>query len=537
MSVRVRIAPSPTGNLHIGTARTAIFNYLFARHQGGKLILRVEDTDRERSQPRYTRSILQGLAWLGIDFDEGPVYQSERFSRYAQVVRQLLDAGSAYHCYTSESELEALRNQQRARGQAPRYDNRHRDLSDDAREAYVLEGREPVIRFRIEEPREVRWHDLVRGELVWNTADLGGDMVIARADGQPLYNLAVVVDDLDMEISHVIRGEDHIGNTPKQILLYRALGVEPPVFGHVPLIFSPQGRKLSKREGATSVSDFERMGYLPEAMANYLALMSWTPPETEEIFSLDEAARHFDLERVSRSPARFDWDKLTWLNGQYLRAMDTGELIDRLIPFWLSAGYTITPLDRPWLEALTTLVGEGLHRLNEVGGVTHYFFAEEIGFKPDALAILHQPATIEILKGFAGAVQELDRELNRRFLEQWDQFIWHDDPTDLYTRLFTEQLAPRDALAKESPPEHLTRLGSLLTDLRREAAERLPQLLPTVAKGLGLKKGALMKPLRCALTGETHGPDLIQSLILLHRRGKALSRLERAIELNPGLDT
>ncbi|MEN9213469.1 MAG: glutamate--tRNA ligase, partial [Thermostichus sp. DG02_4_bins_136] len=230
MTVRVRLAPSPTGNLHIGTARTAVFNWLYARHHNGTFILRIEDTDRDRSLPRHTRNILAGLAWLGLDWDEGPIYQSRRIERYQAVVEQLLDQGLAYRCYVSEAELEEMRIAQKAAGKAPRYDNRHRFLTEAQRQAYEAEGRQPVIRFKIEEPQEISWVDLIRGQITWNTQDLGGDMVIARADGYPLYNLAVVVDDIDMGITHVIRGEDHIANTPKQILLYRALGYEPPQF-------------------------------------------------------------------------------------------------------------------------------------------------------------------------------------------------------------------------------------------------------------------------------------------------------------------
>ncbi len=536
VSVRVRIAPSPTGNLHIGTARTAIYNYLFARHHGGKLILRIEDTDRERSEARYTRSILEGFAWLGVEFDEGPVYQSDRQSRYREVVEQLVATGHAYHCYTSEAELNDLRDHQRARGLAPRYDNRHRDLSEADRARFEAEGRTPVIRFKIEEPHEVQWEDLVRGALVWNTSDLGGDMVIARADRSPLYNLAVVIDDIDMAISHVIRGEDHIGNTPKQILLYEALGAAVPAFGHVPLIFSPEGRKLSKREGATAVVDFERMGYLAEAMVNYLALMSWAPAEGKELFSLDEAAASFDIGRVSHSPARFDWDKLSWMNGQYLNALPIDELTDRLLPFLLAAGYEIRPQDREWLERLAALAGRGLSRLSEIGGVSRYLFSREVSFQAEALAILRQPNVSAILKAFKSAVEQLDGQLSESFEAQVQGaslvLATDDSGVEPFKRLFHEEVAPRAVLAKEAPPEQLQILQSILTALHQKAAEQLPQLLSTAAKEIGLKKGALMKPLRCALTGDVHGPDLVESMILLHRRDRLHNRLEVALALN-----
>lgn len=284
MSVRVRIAPSPTGNLHIGTARTAVFNWLFARHQGGQFILRIEDTDLERSRPEYTQNILDGLSWLGLDWDEGPFFQTKRMDLYQQKVQELLNKGLAYRAYDTPEELDAMREAQKARNEAPRYDNRHRDLTPEQEAALVAEGRKPVIRFKIDDDREITWNDLVRGKVTWKGRDLGGDMVIARAAdaetiGQPLYNFVVVVDDIDMGITQVIRGEDHIGNTPKQILLYEALEAAVPEFGHTPLILNQAGAKLSKRDGVTSISDFQRMGYTSEAIANYMTLLGWSPPE------------------------------------------------------------------------------------------------------------------------------------------------------------------------------------------------------------------------------------------------------------------
>ena len=359
MTVRVRIAPSPTGNLHIGTARTAVFNWLFARNQGGKFILRIEDTDLERSRPEYTENIESGLRWLGLDWDEGPFFQTQRLEHYRQAIQSLLENGYAYRCYCPPEELEQLREQQKAKNQAPRYDNRHRHLSSEQEAAFVAQGRKPVIRFKIEDNRQIIWNDLIRGKVVWKGSDLGGDMVIARAAevseesfGQPLYNLAVVVDDIEMAISHVIRGEDHIANTAKQILLYEALGAKVPEFAHTPLILNQEGRKLSKRDGVTSIDDFRKLGFLPQAMANYMTLLGWTAPDsTQEIFSLQEAAEQFSLERVNKAGAKFDWDKLDWINSQYLHKMSAAELVDLLIPYWQEAGYTVDPnSDRPWLE-------------------------------------------------------------------------------------------------------------------------------------------------------------------------------------------
>ncbi|MEL7405367.1 MAG: glutamate--tRNA ligase, partial [Cyanobacteria bacterium J06558_2] len=319
MSVRVRIAPSPTGNLHIGTARTAVFNWLFSHHHQGQFILRVEDTDAARSRPEYTENIKSGLEWLGLNWDEGPFFQTQRLDKYQQAVQTLLEKGLAYPCYCTPEELETMREEQKAQGKAPGYDNRHRHLTAEERQAYEAEGRKPVIRFIIDRDREIIWQDSIRDTVRWQGSDLGGDMVIARAAednqpyGQALYNLAVVVDDLDMEISHVIRGEDHIANTAKQILLYEALGGTIPIFAHSPLILNQDGRKLSKRDGVTSIDDFRKMGFLPEALVNYMTLLGWTfPDSTQEIFTLEEAAQEFDLERVNKAGAKFDWDKLDW---------------------------------------------------------------------------------------------------------------------------------------------------------------------------------------------------------------------------------
>ncbi|MEO1131213.1 MAG: glutamate--tRNA ligase, partial [Cyanobacteria bacterium J06639_1] len=456
MTVRVRIAPSPTGNLHIGTARTAVFNWLYARHHNGKMILRIEDTDRERSRPEFTRNIVAGLSWLGLDWQEGPYYQSERMERYNEVIQQLLDRGLAYRCYCTPAELDEMRAAQKAANKAPRYDNRHRNLTEDQRQAFEKEGRQPVIRFIIEEPKTVSWTDEVRGEIEWNTQDLGGDMVIAKADGQPLYNMAVVVDDIDMEITHVIRGEDHIGNTPKQILLYEALGKEPPVFAHSPLILNAEGRKLSKRDGATSVTEFEHLGLLPEALKNYLALLSWSPPDGEELFDFEKAASQFDFDRVTRAAARFDWDKLNWMNGQYIRQLAPNELVVRLKPFWVMAGLNVEAVPSPeWLENTAKLVGEGLGRLNETAAISRYLFEEDIPYAPGAIAQLR----LEDAKQAIAAVAERAADIPST-----------DDPEAL--------------------------MGLLKTAIAE------------ATKALGVKKGLVMKSLRAALTGDLRGPDL-----------------------------
>ena len=468
MSVRVRLAPSPTGNLHIGTARTAVFNWLFARHQGGQFILRVEDTDLERSRPEYTENILEGLKWLGLNWDEGPFFQSQRLDQYRQAIQTLLDQGKAYRCYCTPEELEQMREAQKARNEAPRYDNRHRNLTPEQRAAYDAEGRKPVIRFKIEDQREIIWKDLVRGVVTWKGSDLGGDMVVARAAsgddvGQPLYNLAVVVDDIDMAITHVIRGEDHIANTAKQILLYEAFGKPVPEFSHTPLILNQEGRKLSKRDGVTSISDFQQMGYTAPGLANYMSLLGWTPPDaTQEIFTLDEAAQKFSFDRVNKAGAKFDWDKLDWLNSQYIHQMPATELTDLLIPYWQQAGYTFDiSSDRPWLEQLTALLGPSLTKLKDVVEMSDLFFVDTVELDEEAIAQLSQE----------GATAVIEAMINK--------------------------------LASEP---------TLTTDTAKD-------MIKAVTKETKLKKGLIMRSLRAALTGALHGPDLTETWVLLHQRG------------------
>ena len=344
-TVRVRLAPSPTGTLHIGTARTALYNWLFASRTGGKFLLRIEDTDRERSKAEYTTNILNGLQWLGLKWDEQPVIQSERIENHRTAIQSLLDRGLAYRCYATDSELEEMRESQRDQGKPPKYDNRHRNLSPEKESEFIAEGRKAVIRFRIEDEELISWNDLVRGRMNWTAADLGGDMVIARKEaankiGDPLYNLVVVVDDSAMAITHVIRGEDHIANTAKQLLLYKALDLPIPKFAHTPLILNQEGRKLSKRDGVTSINEFKSMGYTSEALTNYMTLLGWSLPEgMSERFSIEEVASLFSFERVNKAGAKFDWDKLNWLNAQVIHSWEPKELIEALKPLWRKEGW------------------------------------------------------------------------------------------------------------------------------------------------------------------------------------------------------
>ncbi|MEB3125069.1 MAG: glutamate--tRNA ligase [Synechococcales bacterium] len=477
MTVRVRIAPSPTGNLHIGTARTAVFNWLFARHYGGTFILRIEDTDLERSRPEFTQNILDGLSWLGLNWDEGPFFQSQRSELYRQYLQLLLDKGLAYRAYETPAELEALRSSQKANHQAPRYDNRHRSLTPEQRSAYEAEGRQCVIRFIIDDFRDITWNDGVRGQIAWKGQDLGGDMVIARAApaneiGLPLYNFVVVIDDIAMNISHVIRGEDHIGNTPKQILLYEALGALVPQFAHTPLILNSSGAKLSKRDGVTSISDFQSMGYVSGAIANYMSLLGWSPPEPmTEQFSLVDAATHFSFDRVNRSGAKFDWDKLNWLNSHYLHKLSITQLTDLLIPIWEEAGYEFhRDSERQWLEQLTALLSASLVRLTDGVDLARPFLAKELEFNESAVAQLRQPQGINSLK----------------------------------------------YVISQLPAAPLT-------------LEMAQALIQQVVQVQGLKKGLVMKTMRAALTGELQGPDLLESWVLLNQRKVDLKRLEQAL--------
>ena len=475
--VRVRLAPSPTGTLHIGTARTAVFNWLFAKSQNGVFLLRIEDTDKERSKPEFTQNILEGLQWLGIDWSEDPVIQSERVVQHRDAIRTLLDKGLAYRCYANESELAAMRDAQKAAKQAPRYDNRHRNLTAEQEAAFQAEGRDAVIRFRINDDADINWNDLVRGTMRWRGCDLGGDMVVARrapADqiGDPLYNLVVVVDDAAMEITHVIRGEDHIANTAKQLLLYEALGLPAPTFAHTPLILNADGKKLSKRDGVTSINEFRSMGYTAEAIANYMTLLGWSVPEgMEERFTLREAADQFSFDRVNKAGARFDWDKLNWLNAQVLHGWSSEQLLEVLRPLWLKNGWTI-PSDNGWALELCELLGPSLTLLNDgVEQAAPFFECPDL--EDDGLKQLQSEGAKAAIGHLVDALQA----------ERW--------------------------------------MG---TDL-----DQAQTLLGNAAKAAGVKKGVVMKSLRAALLGRLQGPDLLTTWSLLAKISDDLPRLQRCL--------
>lgn len=386
--IRTRFAPSPTGYLHIGGARTALFSWAFARKHGGKFILRIEDTDQERSTLESEQAILDSLKWLGLDWDEGPYYQMQRLARYREVAEQLLAMGHAYYCYASKEELETMREQQRARGEKPRYDGRWRP-EPGKRLPEPPAGVTPVIRFRNPQEGSVSFHDLIKGQVTVANHELD-DLVLMRADGIPTYNFGVVVDDWDMGITHVIRGDDHVNNTPRQINILKALGAPIPTYAHVPMILGHDGERLSKRHGAVSVLQYRDDGYLPEALLNYLARLGWGHGDAEK-FDLATFVRWFDLTDVSHSAARFDQSKLTWLNQQYLKAADDARLAELVRPYLARQG--IEPLEGPDLRWIVGLLKERAATLVELADAAHIFYrqtlpsAEELRQKIDASAL------------------------------------------------------------------------------------------------------------------------------------------------------
>ncbi len=424
--VRVRFAPSPTGYLHVGGARTALFNWLFARHHGGDFILRIEDTDQVRSTEESVQAIFDGMTWLGLDWDEGPgkdgghgpYYQAERLEIYKQYAQELIDKGRAYYCYCSPDELDQRRKELLEGGQAPRYDRKCLELSAAEAERYKAEGRVPVIRFKSADSGSTVVEDLVRGKVTFEN-EVVDDFVIVKSDGMPTYNFAVVVDDHLMEISHVIRGEDHLSNTPKQIQLYEALGWEVPRFAHISMILGPDKTKLSKRHGATSVIQYKDDGYLPEALMNYLALLGWSYNATDNLFSKEQLIEYFTLEAVSKNPAVFDYAKLQWMNGVYIRETSVERLTELCRPFMEQAGLIEPDLSPAELERVTKIVAEMQTRLktiNEIAELTSYFFTD-VNYDEKALKNLNNELAPQILERLAAIIEEIS-EFTQEALEE-----------------------------------------------------------------------------------------------------------------------
>jgi glutamyl-tRNA synthetase len=486
MTVRVRFAPSPTGFMHVGNARTALFNYLFARHHGGKLILRIEDTDTERHSEEAVNVIYEALRWMGIEWDEGPdvggdygpYRQSERLEIYREYIEKLKEKGLVYECYCTPEELEAMRKEQLERGEPPRYTGKCRYLTEGEKEKFKKEGRKPVLRFKVPEDRVIAFDDLVKGKIEINSKQLGGDFVIVRSNGMPVYNFVVVVDDALMKITHVIRGEDHISNTPKQLLLYEALGFTPPKFAHLPMILGTDRSKLSKRHGSTSVKEFREKGYLPEAFTNFLALLGWYPKDGKEILTMEELIERFDIKDVNSAPAVFDTTKLNWMNQVYIRNYPVDKLTELLIPYLEKAGYDLSSFNRKWLEKVVEVTRDYFTVLSDAPTYMETFLKDDFEVLDEAKNfIAENPDRLKVIELFYEKLKEFDGELSQ---------------------------------------------------------EAFKKLVKEVGKELKAKGKNLFMPIRIALTGKMSGVELPILVELLGKK-RTLKRIENTLEQLNGI--
>ena len=471
--VRVRFAPSPTGYLHVGGARTALFNWLFARHHGGAFVLRIEDTDRERSSDEMVQAIVDGMEWLGLDWDEGPVHQADGLQRHRRDALRLLDEGTAYRCFCTPAELEAKRKAAEAEGGGYRYDRKCLvEVPPEEAEKRAAAGEPYTVRFQVPDG-ETAWDDAVHGETRFDNAEID-DFIILRSDGTPIYNLAVVSDDHEMGISHVIRGDDHLSNTPKQILLYRALGWEPPTFAHVPLILGPDGKRLSKRHGATAVGEYRHEGILPEAMMNFLALLGWSPGDDTEIMGRDELIERFTLDRINKKSAVFDTEKLEWLNGRYLADAPAEALAPAVMDGLVAAGVDPDELARreAWLLGLIDLLKSRARTVDAIAEQARIYLVDELRYEEKA-----------VKKHWAKKPHEVVERL-RRLREAYEDVPWEEGP---------------------------------LEDALRE-----------LASDLDVGAGKVIHPLRVALTGMTASPGIFDVLVALGRE-RSLARIDEAI--------
>jgi glutamyl-tRNA synthetase len=480
MQHRLRFAPSPTGYLHVGGARTALFNWLFVKHYGGQFLLRVEDTDKARSTDESTRAIFDGLQWLGLLWDGAVVYQGANLARHQADVQRLLAGNKAFRCFCTQEELDQQRKVAEARGDAFRYDRRCDQLAPDEVARRVSAGVPHVVRFRMPEG-ETSWTDLVRGSITFPNKDIGeGDFIILRSDGTPIYNLAVVSDDIAMGITLVMRGDDHVSNTPKQILLYQALGAELPQFAHLPNIHGPDGKKLSKRHGATAVADYQHMGILPDAMLNFIALLGWSPGNDVEVMTVPQMIELFSADHLSKNAAVFDMKKLEWMNGQHLATMPAAELAPRVVPGLVAAGLAdgnIVDERAGWLYSLIDLLKVRSRRIDDIVRQAAPFLRDKIEYEDDAVAKTWK-----------------DRASTREILA-----------------------AARAALAACSS----------------WTGEALEQALRQLAEGRGLGAGKLFGPLRVALTGQAASPGIFEVLTLLGR-DRSLERVDAAVSYITG---
>lgn len=480
--VRVRYAPSPTGYPHIGNIRTALFNWLFDRHSGGQFIVRIEDTDQARKVEGALDNILDSLRWLGLDWDEGPdaggdcgpYFQSERLELYRGHVRRLLEAGHAYKCYCSSERLERMRAEMAARKESMRsYDRHCRDLGPTEQAEFEARGTAPVIRFKIPLEGSTTFHDLIRGDITFENSELD-DLVLLKSDGFPTYHLANVVDDHHMRISHIMRADEWLSSTPRHVLLYEAFGWEVPLYAHLPMILGPDKSKLSKRHGATSVTEFRDAGYLPEAMLNFMALLGWSLDDKTEIFSREELIRHFTIERISKTAAVFNHEKLLWMNGAYIRDLDPDDLATRLLPVLERdlPSSVPRPISREYVRQIVPLIQERINTLNEAAVYADFFFVGEVDYEPASLIgkKMTPESTLNALKAAHAKLEALDG-------------FDHD---------------------------------TLETTLRALAEE------------LGLKAGQLFSPLRGATTGRTAAPPLFETMAVLGKQ-KCVRRIEAAI--------
>ncbi|MBP1043408.1 glutamate--tRNA ligase [Vagococcus sp. BWB3-3] len=482
--VRVRYAPSPTGHLHIGNARTALFNYLYAKHHDGEFIIRIEDTDLKRNIEGGEKSQLDNLTWLGIDWAEGPenpgkygpYRQSERKDIYTPLVDQLLASNLAYKCYATEAELEEVREAQKARGEMPHYNGMCADLTIEEQAAYEAEGREHVVRFRVPKNKEFKFNDLVKGDISFESDSVGGDFVILKRDGMPTYNFAVAVDDHMMEISHVLRGDDHIANTPKQLMIYEAFGWVPPVFGHMTLIINSEtGKKLSKRDETILqfIEQYRDLGYLPDAMFNFIALLGWSPVGEEELFTPAQIIEMFDADRLSKSPAAFDGKKLEWINNQYIKQLELDQLTEMALPFLVKADKVEANPDAEklaWVKKLVSLYQPQMSYAAEIVELSDLFFGDHPVADGEAKEVLTGETVPTVLTAFKGQIEAL-----------------------------TEFDVPAIKAA-----------------------------IKAVQKETGIKGKNLFMPIRVAVSGEMHGPELGDTIVLLGKE-KTIAHLEKAL--------
>lgn len=479
--LKVRFAPSPTGPFHIGGARSALFNWLVARHADGTFLVRIEDTDLKRSTKESEENIKDSLKWLGMNWDEGidvggphgPYRQTERLDLYKKEVQRLLDEGKAYYCYCSAEELEKSRKAQLDAGKTPIYDEHCRHLTEEEKAKYEAEGRKPVVRLKVRKDGVFAFDDMVRGHVEFQATGVG-DFIIMKSDGIPVYNFAVVIDDAFMEVTHVIRAEEHLSNTPRQLAIYEALGYKPPKFGHISLILGEDHKKMSKRHGATSVTEYRNMGYLPEAVVNYLALLGWTPKGEQEIFTEEELIKQFSMKRVSSNDAVFDINKLNWINFQYMKKLDADQLYALIFPFLVKAGYveeSVTEEKKDWLKKVIWFMKDHIYFAGQAAEELKFFFEDMPALTDEAiLSIMKAETSGKLLKAF---IEDL------KALETFDQ-------------------------------------------------AEIKKCFNACMKAQGIKGKAAYEPTRIALTGVTQGPGMFEMMELFGRE-KTMDRLEAAL--------